>query len=637
MKSLNNLKIGTRLKVLVGLAIIFVISLLGLETYIINKQVIIKNTDLKVFSQLDQISDLVNQQLSSTKEKAYDLLSLTNTLFVGQNGLKISKSKKVLSEYDLQEKNNIYRTYEWTFGGKTLNSKKDFLDQINPLDEIKISIFQRNQDGYYLVTSTIDKNDSKYIYQTVLLSSQPEVQKVENADRYEIVKDFNNNYINYICDPIWINGEIVGVLVLQNEAIDFDVLSETLKNKISSEDGYISIIKRNGYILQHPEMTGAMATEYTFFKNLINSDTQQTKLEFTWPENETGKAKYQYSTYNNKLDFFISIVFDEDKLFESLNKLVISILFAITLGILLFFAIISAFARKLVSNISQGVNFAQKVSDGDLSATFNLDQKDEIGVLANALNNMVVHLRGIVDQVNISSTNIASASQEINSGSQQLSQGANEQAASTEQISSSMEQMVANIHQNTNNAIQTEKTSKKSSEGMRKVLDSATENRKSIINIAEKISIINEIAFQTNILALNAAVEAARAGEHGRGFAVVANEVRRLAERSKIAAQEIDELSKTSVKVNDEVALLMEQIAPEIEKTSRLVQEIASSSLEQNSGAEQVNSAIQQLNQVTQQNAAASEELASSAQQLEYQAGKLKDNIKFFQNEKAGV
>ncbi|MFO8021805.1 MAG: methyl-accepting chemotaxis protein, partial [Perlabentimonas sp.] len=205
-----------------------------------------------------------------------------------------------------------------------------------------------------------------------------------------------------------------------------------------------------------------------------------------------------------------------------------------------------------------------------------------------------------------------------------------EQASSAEEVSSSMEQMAANIQQNTDNAQQTEKITINVSQGVEKVGNASKESLESIKNIAEKINIINDIAFQTNILALNAAVEAARAGEHGKGFAVVAAEVRKLAERSKLAADEIVTLATSSVTVTEEASELMANLVPEIEKTAKLVQEISAASIEQNSGSDQINSAIQQLNQVTQQNAAASEELATSSEELSSQAEQLKDLIGYF-------
>jgi methyl-accepting chemotaxis protein len=202
-----------------------------------------------------------------------------------------------------------------------------------------------------------------------------------------------------------------------------------------------------------------------------------------------------------------------------------------------------------------------------------------------------------------------------------------------------MEQMLTNIEQNTENAQQTETISVAASQGINNVAVAAKGSLDSVIEISEKINIINDIAFQTNLLALNAAVEAARAGEQGKGFAVVAAEVRRLAERSKIAADEIVTLSDNTKKVTEEAGGLMQKIMPDIDKTSKLVQEITAASLEQSSGANQVSHTLQQLSSITQQNASASEELASSAEELASQAGDLKELISYFKinNEDANV
>jgi methyl-accepting chemotaxis protein len=273
------------------------------------------------------------------------------------------------------------------------------------------------------------------------------------------------------------------------------------------------------------------------------------------------------------------------------------------------------------------------ISRGDLTvkADGNLNgRKDEIGQLGAALHVMVEKLRNILTDIMNGAENISSASSGMSSSSQQLSQGANEQASSAEEVSSSMEQMVSNIQQNTENAQQTEKIAVNVSEGIKKVSESAKESLISVRDIASKINIINDIAFQTNILALNAAVEAARAGEHGRGFAVVASEVRKLAERSKLAADEIIALAVKSVNVTESAGKLMGELIPDIEKTAKLVQEITAASLEQNSGAEQINNAIQQLNNVIQQNAAISEEMATSSEELSGQAESLKNTVTYF-------
>jgi methyl-accepting chemotaxis protein len=288
----------------------------------------------------------------------------------------------------------------------------------------------------------------------------------------------------------------------------------------------------------------------------------------------------------------------------------------------------------IISSISQAIAQAKQavraISEGDLTVQIEVIRQDEIGELLEDLKRMVAKLKEVVTFVNSASDNIVSASQQMTSSSQQMSEGASEQAASAEEVSSSMEEMAANIQQNTDNAQQTEKIALKASEDIREGSQSVNQTVQSMKQIADKIMIIGEIARQTNLLALNAAVEAARAGEHGKGFAVVAAEVRKLAERSQLAATEIDTLSKTSVNIAERSGKVLEMIVPDIQRTSKLVQEIAASSMEQNSGAEQVNSAVQQLNQVIQTNAATSEEMAASAEELSSQAEQLRDTISFF-------
>jgi methyl-accepting chemotaxis protein len=281
--------------------------------------------------------------------------------------------------------------------------------------------------------------------------------------------------------------------------------------------------------------------------------------------------------------------------------------------------------------LNEIIEKAKMVADGDL--TVDLKKRSEKDELMESLTAMVKSTAGIISEFQTAANNISASSQQMSSTSQTMSQGASEQASSAEEVSSSMEEMAANIQQNTENAQQTEKIALGASDGITQVNESAGQTLKYIIDIADKVSIIGEIARQTNILALNAAVEAARAGEHGKGFAVVAAEVRKLAERSQLAAVEIDTLTKASVRKTEESGKMMTNLLPDISKTAKLVQEIAAASIEQNSGAEQVNNAIQQLNQVTQQNAAAAEEMATSSEELASQAQQLIEMISFFKIE----
>jgi methyl-accepting chemotaxis protein len=304
----------------------------------------------------------------------------------------------------------------------------------------------------------------------------------------------------------------------------------------------------------------------------------------------------------------------------------------ILIGIALLSAIITI--RSIRTPLLKGVEFAKSLGNGNLNATVDINQDDEIGELADALKDMVTKLREIIEKVIQSSNHLGYTGDELLSRAKQLSQGATDQASSTEEVSSSMEEMVSNIQQNADNAQQTEKIAITASNGIKRVSEAAEESVKSINIIAEKISIVNDIAFQTNILALNAAVEAARAGEHGKGFAVVAAEVRKLAERSKLAADEIQVLAKNSVESTAEAGKLLYEIAPEIEKTAKLVQEISTASLEQNSGVDQINLSVQQLNSVTQQTAFASEDISKKAATLREYSNEMQQAVSFFKFDK---
>jgi len=283
----------------------------------------------------------------------------------------------------------------------------------------------------------------------------------------------------------------------------------------------------------------------------------------------------------------------------------------------------------LIDAMNAVTGLSRRMAEGDL--TVEVHERSAGDQLMQALNAMIHRLNQVVVSVKSAADNVASGSQELSASAEEMSQGVTEQASSTEEVSSSMEQMASNIQQNAENAAQTEKIAVKSGEDMVAAEKSVVQTVQAMKEIAKRISIIEEIARQTDLLALNAAIEAARAGDHGRGFAVVASEVRKLAERSQKAAAEINTLSASSVQVAELAGQKLNQLLPDIRKTTELIQEVSVASAEQNSGAAQINKAIQQLDQVIQQNASVSEEMASTAESLSGQAEQLQEIMGFFQ------
>jgi len=438
-----------------------------------------------------------------------------------------------------------------------------------------------------------------------------------------------------IAVPIIYNNKFVGVAGI-------DIAATHIQNIVDESKIFSAIYSNDGTIAAHTDKSRLCKqmkdVEIDLFGDKINqlSDciTMGKEMSFQFfseklqTKNLIISAPIHFGSFP-KTWSYLTVISLNKLLNQSNSMAIISLIIGIIILILVLI-ILTFLVKSIIKPIKESINFAQKLSEGDLMASIDVEQKDEVGQLVKSLKEMSAKIKEIILLVIQNTDNIVNASNEFNSTSQQISQGANEQAASVEEISVSMEQISSNIQNNTNHSKQTELISAKAVNQILEGNEAVNQTVLAMKTIAQKISIISEIAFQTNILALNAAVEAARAGEHGRGFAVVASEVRKLAERSQKAANEIETLTKTSVLTAEKTSNLFLEIVPQIEETAKLVHQITAASVEQSKGTNQINTAIQQLNTISQKNAAASEQLATSAAELIDQAEELQNIITYF-------
>jgi len=401
-----------------------------------------------------------------------------------------------------------------------------------------------------------------------------------------------------------------------------DKLKEVIQNPKGKELMQQIVENRQAYVAGQEKLIGLIeAGNAEGARNFLNSELRP--ILRTYQSSANALAKFQ----GELLDQGVK---DAKATYEAARTLMMaSVAAAVVLAVIAALLIIRGLSRQLGGEPYYAADIARQVAEGNLTVQVELRRGDEDSLLF-ALKGMVDKLAQTIGEVRSAADSLSAASEQVSATSQSLAQASSEQAASLEETTASIEQMSASIAQNTENAKVTDGIASKSAADATDGGQAVRATVEAMKSIADKIGIVDDIAYQTNLLALNAAIEAARAGEHGKGFAVVAAEVRKLAERSQVAAQEIGELATTSVKTAEKAGSLLEEMVPSINKTAELVQEITAASEEQSGGAGQINVAMSQISQTTQQNASASEELSATAEEMSGQAEQLQQLVAMF-------
>ncbi len=481
----------------------------------------------------------------------------------------------------------------------------------------------RSSASFYYVGDKI-----KYIYDTY------DIGGVKNYTGYHKVKETKqpvimepywseyesipNVFETTLAVPILTNGEFAGLAGIDIELTEFKKHIANIR-PFGDENGYAFFMSNEGVYVAHPQedligQTFAQVNkvedkEYSITQKIRNGESFAIYASQTDTKSDLIVAFTSLTIGKTNTPWSIGILVNLDHVMVESKKLINNAIIAGIIGLILSLVVVFFISGKVFKSLQKGIVFAEKISSGDLSAKLDINSDDEIGRLAGSLKTMAEIIKTIIADIKNSANEISQFGIALNENAQELNAGAEKQKTSALNVSESIGEMANIIQQSSDNASETEHISKKASDELAIGNNAALDSNNAMKEIADKITIINDIAFQTNILALNAAVEAARAGEHGKGFAVVAAEVRKLAERSKVAAEQIDSLSKRGVEISSQTGKMISNLLPDMQKTADLVLEISSLSNEQKVNVTQIKTAIEELKSISENNSDYAQEL----------------------------
>ncbi|PKO85507.1 MAG: hypothetical protein CVU18_19785 [Betaproteobacteria bacterium HGW-Betaproteobacteria-12] len=621
--------IKVRLSAILAAAIVLLLS--GLVLYL--------NTEIRNVNERDE-----TRKLHSTATLIQNLVAQTDAI-LRQQAANWSQSfrSQLGSDFSLD---TTTRPPTLKLRKMTMNGRTAEVDTFSSSGQGNVAtLFVKNGEDFERVATSLKKEDGSRALGTLLGRNHPGYATLMAGQVYTgKARLFGRDYMTKY-EPIldqW--GQLIGLSFVGIDIkSSLDYVKQTIKQVKLGDTGYVYVLDATGEaagtLVIHPSqegrnISGAQDSSGNYFIRTILEKRNGTII-YPWlnkaaGENEPRDKIVVFSEFP-AWNWIIAAGSYSDEIFglaEHVKGLLIEATFLVTITLLI---VLTYYLNRIViAPMNQLVAISGRIAGGDLSVKIDSRRQDEVGMVLGSFRDMIDRLRQIIGEVHTAADNLSNAAEQVAATAQTLSQSSSQQAASVEETTASMEQMAASIAQNTENTRVTGGMATAAAGEAVNGGEAVTQTVDDMKSIASKIGIIDDIAYQTNLLALNAAIEAARAGDHGKGFAVVAAEVRKLAERSQIAAREIGDLAGTSVKQAELAGKLLGEMVPGIRQTSDLLQEIAAASAEQSSGVAQINGAIGQLNQATQLNASASEQLAATAEELGSQAEQLQQTMTFF-------
>lgn len=582
----------------------------------------------------EMVSKAIEETSKSVEDQLNNDLMVTQTLANGfQNFLDYPVNKRIELQKDIVESvlsKSPKFTSLWVHWDLA-----DFFPGTNTVGRIRFNVFRAG-------------DSIKFKEDTASLShlSSNSLWNIRSGNRTSVLEPYFYSYghgydkkimMTSLVSPIVYKGKFVGTVGCD---IVLDELQKRIQNLRLFKNSYAFLLSNEAIYVSHPDTSilGQKFVEVNPDEDKQYNITEKIKsgqsFSFSAKHTETGKELMVYfvpiEVKNSQTPWSLGVIVQIEDILKTSNGVIWWMIVVGILGLLLMALLIATFATRIAKRISKGVGFAQNISQGNLSVKMEDDSGDEIGALARTLTSMAQRLHELISEIKEATGHIAKAGNGLNDSSEHLSNGSATMVAATEEVGEAISAVAGTIEESNRSAQKAREISLKAVQSIDKGSVTSEKATQAMMQVAEKIQIVNEIAFQTNLLALNAAVEAARAGEHGKGFAVVATEVRRLAERSKEAASQIIEISQSSLVTISEVKEAMQVLVPEITKTAELIAEIAQKNNQQMEEVQRIRENMKRLDNISQQNSQSAEEVAGSSERLKELSSNLQNSMDIF-------